>query len=103
MVLEQAADIGLVGVELAGARRGGTGAELRLVEPAAHRARVHRHREGDLGDGELLDAMQMVDALEGGVIDHLVLAICCSTSLRRRGVGVRRCAGVGGASSSERT
>ena len=32
----------------------------------------------------------------------LVLAICCSTSLRRRGAGVRRCAGVAGASSSER-
>ena len=103
MVLEQAADIDLVRVELAGARRGGTGAELRLVEPAAHRASVERHRVGDLGDGELLDAMQMLDALEGGVIDHHVLPICCSTSLRRRAGALRRCVGVGGASSSERT
>ena len=46
VVLEQSADIGLVGVELARARRGGTGAELRLVEPAAHRASVERHRRG---------------------------------------------------------
>ena len=51
---------------------------------------------GDLGDGELLDAMQMLDALEGGVIDHLVLAICCSTSLRRRGAGATVLRGGGG-------
>ena len=103
MVLEQAADIGLVRVELAGARTGEPGAEPGFVEPAAHRASVERHRVGDLGDGELLDAMQMLDALEGGVIDHLVLAICCSTSLMRRAGALRRCVGVAGASSSERT
>ena len=103
MVLEQPADIGLVRVELAGARAGEPGAEPGFVEPAAHRASVERDCEGNLGDGELLDTMQMLDALEGGVIDHLVLAICCSTSLRRRGAALRRSAEVAGASSSERT
>ena len=103
MVLEQAADIGLVRVELAGARTGEPGAEPGFVEPAAHRASVERDGVGDLDDGELLDAMQMLDALEGGVIDHLVLAICCSTSLMRRAGALRRCVGVAGASSSERT
>ena len=104
VVLEQSADVALVGVELARARWGGTGSELRLVKPAAHRARVHRHRVGDLGDGELLDVVQMLDALIGRVIDHVGVPICRSTSLRRRGVAPVRSAGVAGASlSSERT
>ena len=103
MMFEQAADIGLVRVELAGARAAEPGAEPGFVEPAAHRASVERDRVGDLGDGELLDAMQMLDTLEGGVIDHLVLAICCSTSLRRRAGALRCCVEVAGASSSERT
>ena len=41
---------------------------------------------GDLGDGKLLDAVQMLDALIGGVIDHVGLRSCSNISLRRRGV-----------------
>ena len=89
VVLEEAADIDLERVELARSRRGDSGPEPRLVEPAAYGAPVERDGVGDLGDGELLDAVQMLDALVGGVVDHVGLRSCSNTSLRRRGAALR--------------
>ena len=89
VVLKETADIALERVELARSRRGDTGSEPRFVEPAAHGAHVERDGGGDLGDGELLDAVQMLDALVGGVVDHVGLRSCSNISLRRRGVALR--------------
>ena len=98
VVFEEAADIALERVELAWPRRGDSGPELGFVEPTAHGAHVERDGVGDLGGGELLGTVQMLDPLEGGVIDHVVLRSCSKTSLRRRGAALRGGGGSAGAS-----
>ena len=62
--------MGLVRVELAGARTAEPGAEPGFVEPAAHSASVERDRVGDLGDADTHQAVVEPDELRGGPSDH---------------------------------
>ena len=70
-MLEPLPDERLEGVELARARRRCAWPEGGFVEPEAYGLRVQGELSGDLGEVELVDAVQVMDASVGGVVDHV--------------------------------
>ena len=92
VVFQPLPDERLVGIELARPLRRLARPVGRFVEPVAHGLRMQGEPPGDLGEGEPLDLVQVMDVAVGGVVDHRCALGSANRSASRTGPRSRRIA-----------